>query len=695
MKTIVLAEKPSVGRELARVLGCGPKNKSYMEGKDYIVTWAMGHLVELADPAAYDERYKTWQLDYLPMLPERMKHKVIGKTSRQFHTIKDLLHRKDVNRLIIATDAGREGELVARWIMRLCGWKGETKRLWISSQTDAAIKAGFNNLKPGKEYENLFKAAECRAAADWIAGINLTRALSCKWDARLSAGRVQTPTLAIMAARETEIEAFRPQSFWTVQVDFGPYTGLWQDPQGVTRHFDQNSAREIAKRIEGGGGTIVSVKRKKCTTPAPLAYDLTDLQREANKRLGYSAKKTLQVLQGLYERHKIVSYPRTDSRFITSDMESTLPDRLNALKSTPLGNAAEVVAKQPLKPGKRFINDAGVTDHHAIIPTEEPVRLDRLSGEEKALWNLIAMRFLAVLSPPEISEKIEIVTNVDSDRFITRGSRILDRGWRGVEHGFFRDNEEEAEMPDQHLKDHKEGETFPLEGVKVKQGFTKPPARYTEGTLLSAMENPGRFVEDETLKEAAPGFGLGTPATRADIIEKLLSNYYIERRGRELVPTGAGMQLLKLVPREMTSPGLTAQWEARLDAIAKGQEKGGAFVNDMRSYARKLVDEVKASTKEYKPDNLTTKVCPLCGKRMMKVFDKKGRELLVCQSRICGYEDAGEDKRNPFSSSRPSRREQSIARSMIKKVNQEVESSGGFTLADMMKEKNERRNRKK
>ena len=359
MKSIVLAEKPSVGRELGRVLGCTARGKTHMEGAKYIVTWAMGHLVELADPSAYDEKFKSWNLDYLPMLPERMKHKVIGRTSRQFSTIKSLLKRNDVNHLIIATDAGREGELVARWIMRLAGWKGRTDRLWISSQTDAAIKDGFKNLKPGKDYENLFRAAECRAEADWVVGINLTRALSCKWDARLSAGRVQTPTLAIMAAREREIESFKPKGYWTVTADFGAYTGLWQGSNGQTRFSDQNRAREIAEGSEGKIGRIVSLKKKKKSSPPPLAYDLTDLQREANRRLGWSAKKTLQILQGLYERHKIVSYPRTDSRYITSDMESTLKERLRAMKGTPFEKPALALAGKDLKPGKRLIKRRG------------------------------------------------------------------------------------------------------------------------------------------------------------------------------------------------------------------------------------------------------------------------------------------------------------------------------------------------
>lgn len=307
MKTIVLAEKPSVGKDIGRVLQCNKKTKGFWEGNDYIVTWAMGHLVELADPGEYDERYKTWALDYLPMLPERMKHKVIRRTSHQFRIIKDLFKRKDTNHLIVATDAGREGELVARWIMRLGGWKGPFSRLWISSQTDAAVRSGFDNLKQGREYDNLFHAAESRAEADWIVGLNVTRALTCKYDARLSAGRVQTPTLAMIIDREREIEGFTPEAYWTISADFGPFTGRWRGPSGATRLKDVNRARAIVEKVKGSDAIVTEASRKQKSEPPPLAYDLTSLQRDANSRLGFPAKKTLNTLQALYERYKIAT----------------------------------------------------------------------------------------------------------------------------------------------------------------------------------------------------------------------------------------------------------------------------------------------------------------------------------------------------------------------------------------------------
>jgi DNA topoisomerase-3 len=371
MKSIVLAEKPSVGRELAQVLGCRKKAKGYSEGDAYIVTWAMGHLVELADPQVYDERYKRWSLHYLPMLPERMKHRVIPRTAHQFRTIQSLFRRKDVNNLIIATDAGREGELVARWIMRLGGWKGPYQRLWISSQTESAIREGFRTVKDGRGYDNLFHAAECRSEADWIIGLNISRALSCKYDARLSAGRVQTPTLALIVAREEEINSFKPESYWQVYADFGSFTGVWRSSGAVTRIKDEKRAREIAARVQGKEGRIVRVEAKDKREPPPLAYDLTALQREANSRLGFSAQKTLSTLQGLYERHKLVTYPRTDSRYISKDIVPTLTDRLRGVLASRYRPVVQRLLGSEIKTGGRFVNDAKVSDHHALLPTEQ------------------------------------------------------------------------------------------------------------------------------------------------------------------------------------------------------------------------------------------------------------------------------------------------------------------------------------
>ena len=687
MKSVVLAEKPSVGRELARVLRCQKRENGYSEGKEYIVTWAMGHLVELADPEKYDPKYKSWSLAALPMLPERMHLKVIRKTSKQFNTVKRLLKRDDTGTLVIATDAGREGELVARWIMRLAGWKGTVKRLWISSQTDKAILDGFKAIKEGREYENLFRAAESRAEADWLIGLNITRALSCKYDVRLSAGRVQTPTLAMIVQRENEIISFKPEAFWTVHADFGEYTGLWTGSGGGTRIKDQNRANAVAEKVRGVEGKIVSVSKKEKAVQPPLAYDLTALQVDANRIYGYPAKKTLQILQGLYERHKIVTYPRTDSRHITQDIVPTIPARLKALDATPLSKTARTLAESKPNPGKNFVNDAKVSDHHALIPTEETVRLDRLSGEERHIWEMIARRFLEVLSPPYKYLQIKIGTQVEGEMFISRGRKVLSPGWRkvagGAGHG--EEEREEEDLVDQALKDHREGEVHRVASADVKQGWTKPPPRYTEGTLVAAMEHAGRFIDDKELKKSIEKGGLGTPATRADIIEKIIANYYVERSGKELIPTSRGFELLELVPDSLKSPELTARWEQRLANIAEGGEHYVGFVQDIRKETVRLVDLVKNSTAEYRVKGESTSKCPLCGKPLYPLKGKKGRKLLVCQGLSCGYEE-GEGRQGD---GRPSAKEKRIGRNLMRQY-----GGGGTettTFGDLLKASQERK----
>ncbi len=398
MKSLVLAEKPSVGKDLARVLNCHQKTKGYCEGADYVVTWSLGHLVTLAEPHVYDKKLKEWRMEDLPMLPEKMKLQVIRQTSSQFRTVSNLMKRKDIGELIIATDAGREGELVARWIMKLAGWgKKPFKRLWISSQTDEAIHEGFANLKPGEAYNNLFHSALCRAEADWLIGLNVTRTLTCKFNASLNAGRVQTPTLSMVVNREKEIKNFTPVDYWTITADFGDYFGTWRDKNGNSRLFDYAKAKGLVARVEGQTGTIEDVSVKAKSEPPPLAYDLTELQRDANRRYGFSAKKTLSVTQSLYERHKLVTYPRTDSRYITTDMVATLPRRLKSIAVESYAKLVEPLLQEKLSPSKRFVNDSKVSDHHAIIPTEQPPNLQALTGDEKNIYDLIVRRFIAVL----------------------------------------------------------------------------------------------------------------------------------------------------------------------------------------------------------------------------------------------------------------------------------------------------------
>ena len=692
MKKLVLAEKPSVGREIARVLGCRQKNKAFMEGNNWIVTWAMGHLVELAEPSAYDTRYQKWDLELLPMLPEKMKHQVIRKSSHQFRQITSLLKRKDVDEVIIATDAGREGELVARWILRLGGWKGGIRRLWISSQTDKAIKEGFENLKPGKDYENLSRAAECRAEADWLIGLNASRALSCKHDTKLTAGRVQTPTLALIVNRENKIRRFNPSPYWILEADYGSFQGLWQDPKGQTRIQTQENAEALQNELAHREHTLKEITVKKVKEMPPLAYDLTELQREANRQMGFSARKTLQVLQGLYERHKIVTYPRTDSRYITSDMKGTLKDRLKALTGTHWNKTVSALMKKELNPGKRFINDAGVTDHHAIIPTEEPASPDRLNSDEKMLWDLIVRRFLAVLSSPAESESITLSIQAGSRIFKARGKRMVSRGWRTLEtlgkeraDGDAKENFFGKELP-------VEGDVLPLKSLAVRKGMTSPPPRYTEATLLTAMENPSPYLKDPKLKENLKQAGLGTPATRADLIEKLINHYYMERQGKEIVPTKRGEELMALVPEEFQYPDLTAEWEMAFTRIAEGKLKSGIFRKEIREHTQRLVKEIKNSSKTYRSLENSGKPCPFCGREMITTRGKKGAVILACLALSCGYEEEKDRNSNPYQSRRPGRKEKALNRKLINQYSDQ--SKDTFTLADMLKVKEDKRKRK-
>jgi DNA topoisomerase-3 len=641
MKALVLAEKPSVGKDLARVLNCQKTTKGYCEGSNYVVTWALGHLVTLAEPHVYDQKLKEWRMEDLPMLPEKMKLQVIRQSSHQFRIVSHLMKREDIGELIIATDAGREGELVARWIMKLGGWKRKPfKRLWISSQTDEAIREGFANLKQGEAYNNLFHSAVCRAEADWLIGLNVTRALTCKFNASLNAGRVQTPTLSMVAMREQEIKHFTPVDYWTITADFSDYFGTWRDKHGNSRIFEYAKVRELIANIEGQTGVIEDVSVKEKAEPPPLAYDLTELQRDANRRYGFSAQKTLSIVQNLYDRYKLVTYPRTDSRYITTDMVATLSRRLQSVAVGPYIRLVEPLLQQKLSPGKRFVDDSKVSDHHAIIPTEQSPDLTALTADVRNIYDLIVRHFIAVLYPPYRYDQTTIVTVVNDERFYSQGKVVKDIGWKTVTTKISDERSvEEDILPEQTLSQQTRGAQKPVKNCTVDQSKTKPPARYTEATLLTAMESPGKFIEDEELRESIKAGGLGTPATRAEIIEKLVSNYYIERNGKSLVPTSKAFQLLDLVPAELKSPELTAKWELRLSNIAKGWEHRDTFMADIRRNAVELVKSVSESTATYKPDNLTQTKCPMCGSYMLLVAAKKGKTL-VCSDRRCGYEES-------------------------------------------------------
>ena len=638
-KTLVLTEKPSVAKDIARVLGCKRSGNGCIVGDKYIVTWALGHLVTLADPEAYDDKYKSWRMEDLPMLPGRMKLVVIGQTSKQFKAVSSLLSSAEVSDIVIATDAGREGELVARWIIQKANCRKPMRRLWISSQTDKAIKEGFASLKLSSQYDNLYRSAQCRAEADWLVGLNVTRALTCKHNAQLSAGRVQTPTLAMIVRREEDILRFRPKDYFTVKADFGEYTALYKDGKGQARFADAAAAKEVADSVRGKRGVLSEVKKVYRFKAPPAAYDLTELQRDANKKYGYSAKQTLSLMQSLYETHKLLTYPRTDSRYITKDVAATLPERLRAIAIGPYKDSANAVLRSKPIQTKYIVNDAKVTDHHAIIPTEQYVDLNKLSREERHIYDLVVRRFIAVLSAPFEYDEVQVKITVGKYNFYTKGQSVKSAGWKALYDSSLADDDDDSE-PDlaaQRLPALSQGAAAAVKEVRVCAGKTSPPARYTEATLLTAMENPASQVEDGRLRDALKtAGGLGTPATRADIIEKLFNSFYIERRGREIFPTSKGRQLIGIVPPDLKSAELTAKWEQQLSLIAEGKANDRKFIEEMRGYASSLVQAVKSSTAEYKHDNMTREPCPQCGKYLLEVNGKKGK-MLVCQDRDCGY----------------------------------------------------------
>lgn len=639
-KSVVLAEKPSVARDIANVLKCHKKGNGFLEGDKYIVTWALGHLVTLADPESYDVKYKTWNLEDLPMLPERLKLTTIKQTGKQFNAVKSQLTRSDVNEIIIATDAGREGELVARWIIDRVKVNKPVKRLWISSVTDKAIKEGFQNLKPGKAYENLYYAAVARSEADWYIGLNATRALTTKYNAQLNCGRVQTPTLAMIAAREDEIKNFMPQSYYGIEAQTDLLKLTWQDANGNSRNFNKEKIDAIVKALGNQDAKVVDIDRKAKKSFAPGLYDLTELQRDANKLFGYSAKETLNIMQKLYESYKVLTYPRTDSRFISSDIVSTLPERLKACGIGEYRSLANKVLSKPIKTSKAFVDDSKVSDHHAIIPTEEYVNISSFSDKERKIYDLVVKRFLAVLFPAHEYEQLTVQAMIGNEKFIAKGKTVISAGWKEVYSNYFDDEEQADDVKEQLLPRLEKGQVLKTTLIAQTSGQTKPPARFTEATLLSAMENPTKYMETkdkklvDTLKSTG---GLGTVATRADIIEKLFNSFMIEKRGgKEIFITSKGRQLLDLAPEELRSPATTAEWEQKLELIAKGKLKKEVFINEMKQHTKEIVSEIKSSNKKYKHDNISTKTCPDCGKPMLEVNGKKGK-MLVCQDRECGH----------------------------------------------------------
>ena len=634
-KTLVLAEKPSVGKDIARVLQCHKNINGGLEGNKYIVTWALGHLVTLADPEMYDHKYQKWNLDDLPIMPERMKLVVIKNTAKQFNAIKNLLNRNDIKDIIIATDAGREGELVARWIINKAHVKKPMKRLWISSVTDKAIKDGFKNLKNARDYEPLYQSGYSRSVADWLVGINATRALTCKYNAQLACGRVQTPTLAMIDKRETEIKNFQPKDYYGIEILSNNIYWSWLSNKNEKHIFNQNKIDNIIEQLQNSKLKITNITTNNKKSYAPLLYDLTELERDAKKIYGFSAKETLSIMQSLYEYHKVLTYPRTDSRYLTEDIVPTLKERLIASKGGYFDDVIDQILANPIKKQNHFVNNKKVSDHHAIIPTEQPVMLGAFSDSEFKIYDLVLKRFLAVLLPPYIYKKTTIKAKVNQETFTTSGKIEIQSGWQQI---YNHDNTEQFE---QVLPLMKENDQYVVSEIKKTCGQTTPPAYFNEATLLSAMENPVHYTNNKSKQLNSTLIntgGLGTVATRADIIDKLFNTFLIEKRNNEIHVTNKGKQLLQLVPQDLKEPELTAKWELQLAKIAKKQQKPDQFINEIRQYTKKIINEINSSQATFKHDNLTTKKCPECNHFMLEVNGKKGK-LLVCSNPDCKHKE--------------------------------------------------------
>ncbi len=633
MKSLVIAEKPSVGRDIARVLKCSKNLNGALEGDKYIVTWGLGHLVTLADPEEYDVKYKEWRMDHLPMLPQKFELVVMKQTGKQYHTVKTQLHRKDVTDIIIATDAGREGELVARWILEKAGSKKPVKRLWISSVTDKAIREGFAHLKDGREYENLYHAAVARAESDWIVGMNATRALTCKYNASLSCGRVQTPTLAMIAKREEDIRQFKPVPYYGLTGKVNGMTLTWRDSKTQNSTTgDKNRIEELLRKLEGKEGVVTEVNTTLKKSYSPGLYDLTELQRDANLRFDFSAKETLNIMQRLYENHKVLTYPRTDSRYLTTDIVGTLKERLESVSTGPYKKLAAVLTRKPISANSSFVDNQKVNDHHAIIPTEQYVNLENMSSDERKIYDLVVRRFLAVLYPPYEYEEASIKVKIENEEFTAKGKITKNLGYKEVYDNTSEDDKENESLPKVNKNDTLKAIVF----VKT-EGKTKPPAPFNEATLLSAMENPVHFLEQkdkELVKTLGETGGLGTVATRADIIEKLFNSFLMEKKGKDILITSKGKQLLELVPEDLKKPELTASLEMKLAKIAKGSLKKQDLMNE----TKEIVAEIKDGEGKFRHDNLTNKKCPVCGKNLLAVNGKNSR-MLVCQDRECGHRE--------------------------------------------------------
>jgi DNA topoisomerase III len=654
-KTLVIAEKPSVGRDLVRVLpGAFTKAEGYLEGPEHIVTWAVGHLVQLADPDEYDDRFKKWRMADLPIVPERFKLVVRDERSKkQMNVVKRLLGREDVETVVNACDAGREGELIFAYIYEKAGVRRPVKRLWLNSMTTQAIKDAFGSLREGADLASLEAAARSRSEADWIVGMNATRAatirLRSSFDGAVSLGRVQTPTLAILARREEEIRAFKPEPYWVVDASFDPSEGPRGRRYEGRYHAGANpriksaaEATAIVGACEGQTGEITKLEKTKRSERAPLLYDLTSLQRDANSRFGFSARRTLAAAQRLYEEHKALTYPRTSSRFLTSDMAGEIKPIARLLgEQREYAEASKYVLGLDVLPLGRVVNNAKVTDHHAIIPTRaERHPVEKMNPDDRRIYDLVVRRFLAIFHPDAVFENTRVETTVATHVFRTRGKVMLVPGWRGVygeeadADGAARSDDDEGR--EQQLPRLEQGEAVEVLEVGSEEKETKPPRRFTEGSLLAAMETAGKLVDDDELREAMKDSGIGTPATRAAIIERLLQVGYVERDARALLVTEKGLNVIRLLDEHpLTSPDMTGEWEHRLARIETGEDSREAFMGDIVKFTQDTVGKLDTTLKDVRIPRANLGPCPICGHDIVE--NRKGYSCWSRDDPGCGF----------------------------------------------------------
>ncbi|OEH85050.1 hypothetical protein BHU72_05415 [Desulfuribacillus stibiiarsenatis] len=592
-KTLIITEKPSVATDIGKVIGASSKKNGYLEGQQYLISWAVGHLVTLCEPEDYNERYKKWDVQTLPIIPEQMKLKPLSGTLKQYKTLEFLMNRTDIDDIICATDSGREGELIFRYIYDLVGCTKPCKRLWISSMTEEAIQEGFKQLKDNREYDNLYASAKCRSEADWLIGINGTRVYSVRNNMVYSVGRVQTPTLAMIVQRHHDITNFTPQDYWEIKSDYGDFSGTWTDvKENTSRITTESQALTIVNKVIGTIGNVKDVKKEHKKLTAPLLYNLTELQKDANKSFAYTAKQTLDIAQSLYEKHKLITYPRTDSRYLSDDMKSTISETLKRISVAEYRPYIEGI-KQPIKFNNRIINNSKVTDHHAIIATPKVPNLDKLSQQERNIYDLIVRRFIAVFYPAYEYESTQIVIESVEECFLSKGTTVLKWGWKALYKNS--NSSDDNNKDEQVLPVLKVGDSVPFVNAEMVKKQTQPPKPYNENTLLSAMENAGRFVEDEELREQLKDSGLGTPATRAAIIERLIQVEYIKREKKNLIPTEKGIKIISIIPNELKSPETTGKWERALNRMAKGDFSQERFMQSIHRFAHYLIQEAKKS----------------------------------------------------------------------------------------------------